>query len=122
MANGDGKGFITWQTVAVAMGGLLASGFILLEKNTIDHLDGLDHALGEQVTALNRMAGSMENLSQTNNRLQESMGRIFDRLHLVEVDQSATQAQVVTNEHDLAQLRNEFNHTEAERTKPIGRP
>ena len=111
MANGDSgvKGFITWQNVAVALASLLGSAFILLEKSNVDHLGTLDLAMSNQASALYKMSGSLDQLTMSNNRFQDSLGKIYDRLHGVEEAQANTLAQVVTNEHDISQLREEMN-------------
>ena len=114
MAGGDGaKGFVTWQTIAVAALGLLSSGMVLFGKNTIDHLDGLDKALNAQAAAFNRMAGSIDNITQSNGQVQMTLGKLDDRIHLIEEAQATTLAKVVTNEHDVAQLREDFNRHQA---------
>ena len=114
MAGGDGaKGFVTWQTIAVAALGLLSSGMVLFGKNTIDHLDGLDKALNAQAAAFNRMAGSIDNITQSNGQVQMTLGKLDDRIHLIEEAQATTLAKVVTNEHDVAQLREDFNRYQA---------
>jgi hypothetical protein len=114
MTDGDSvaKGFVTWQTVAVALASLLSTGFMLLEKNTIDHLGTLDQAMNSQATALNRMAVAMDGLTQSNVRFDLALDKIYNRMHSVEEAQSTSLASIVTNEHDISQLRNEMNrHT-----------
>ena len=125
MANGDGgaKGFVTWQTVAVALASLLSGGFMLLEKNTIDHLGTLDQAMNSQATALNRMAVAMDGLTQSNSRFDGSLGKIYDRLHTIEEGVAFNAASIVTNEHDISQLREEMNRHIAQDSrgfKPLG--
>ena len=109
-SGGEGaRGFVTWQTIATAALGVLASGLILFGKNTVDHLGGLDQALTNQTAALNRMAGAMDSLTQSNSQFNATLGKIEDRIHLAEEAESATRAMVVTNEHDVGQLRDDFN-------------
>ena len=119
MANGDASGqmFLTWQKVAVGLASLLASGFMLLEKNTIDHLGTLDMAMNSQATALNRMAVAMDGLTQSNSRFDGSLSKIYDRLHTIEESLSFNAASIVTNEHDISQLRDEMNRHLAQDSK-----
>jgi hypothetical protein len=111
MADGDSaaKGFVTWQTVAVALASLLSTGFMLLEKNTIDHLGTLDQAMNSQATALNRMAVAMDGLTQSNVRFDLALDKIYNRMHSIEEAQSTSLASIVTNEHDISRLRDEMN-------------
>ena len=109
MSNGDASGLVTWQKVAVGLASLLASGFMLLEKDTIDHMGRLDMAMTNQASALNKMAGSLDQLTISNNRFDTSLGKIYDRLHGLEEAQASALASVVTNEHDITMLRDEMN-------------
>ncbi len=109
MANGDASGHVTWQKVAVGLASLLASGFMLLEKDTIDHMGRLDLAMTNQASALNKMAGSLDQLTISNDRFDTSLEKIYDRLHELEEAQASALASVVTNEHDITLLRDEFN-------------
>ncbi len=124
MAGGEGaKGFVTWQTIAVAALGLLSSGMVLFGKNTVDHLDGLDKALNAQAAAFNRMAGSIDNITQSNVQVQTSLGRLEERIHTIEEGQSTTLAKVMMDEHDIGQLREDFNRhqsTDKDSFKSLG--
>ena len=117
MSNGDASGLVTWQKVAVGLASLLASGFMLLEKDTIDHMGRLDLAMTNQASALNKMAGSLDQLTLSNNRFDTSLGKIYDRLHGLEVGQASALASMVTNEHDISQLRDEMNRHLAQDAK-----
>ena len=90
---------------------------MLLEKNTIDHLGTLDQAMNSQATALNRMAVAMDGLTQSNGRFDMALGKIYDRLHVIEESQATNLASIVNNEHDINQLRDEMNRHIAQDSK-----
>ena len=120
MANGDAssQAFLTWQKVTIGLASLLASGFMWLEKDQIDHLGSLDQAVNGQTAALSRMAAAMDGLTQSNGRFDTALGKIYDRLHTIEVALPGVLADTVTNQRDIAMLRDEMNrHQAADETK-----
>ena len=109
MANGDASGLVTWQKVAVGLASLLASGFMLLEKDTIDHMGRLDDAMTNQASALNKMAGSLDQLTISNNRFDTSLGKIYDRLHGLEEAQASALNKMAGSLDQLTISNNRFD-------------
>jgi hypothetical protein len=109
MPNGNGHGFISWQVVGMASAALVGSAALLYISNNVSHLDMLDKALGDQTAGFNRMTGAMDNLTASNNRIQDSLKDLYERLHIAETSGANALAQIVSDQHDIAALRVDFD-------------